>query len=413
LARETEALTVEHEIVGGAGLTPAFSQPQAIVVSKSSKYVYVASYLDSAIHVFEHDQMGKKFRRVQCIQGNECRNSDPLASKCDHLNRMSCEWLCFHPNEQLLFAGDGSSSAVVIFKCDLMDGSLTPLNRRDTIREVASTTYCATFSPDGKRLYVCGTTGTIAAFSCDELTGNMTLVQRLLDPTVVIPSDSRYDTKVSARVRVDELPGLSIPRAILSSADGRFLYVASFEDRSISVLQVGKDNGYLERRWQVGDKDSRLVLFPDSIASSADNSHVVIGTSGNGGVVFDRDRRTGKLIFKQRVSDPRIASGDPTGLESVAWLGDQRFFIGASADEHKLLLFKNSVESGAFQWKASLSWKIQDRVHGSGDSIPSRLAASANGRFVYTIFPAHDTLQVIKVDPAHFGDEGEKRVRNQ
>jgi 6-phosphogluconolactonase (cycloisomerase 2 family) len=256
---------------------------------------------------------------------------------------------------------------------------------------------CAAISPDGKHLYVAGSNGAIAVYSRNATNGGVAILQSVQNASLTMPEDDRFDPRFVRRVRNTEADGLSFPRCMRISDDGRWLYVASYIDRCVSIFERDRNNGEIEKRWQFGEQESLLAMHPGSFAASPGDDCLVLGTAANGGSVFGRDFRTGRLTYRTRVCDPATEKNGPAKMESVAWLGKSRCIIGASSEEKRLYLFRGNEALTAFELVCSKDMDVGERVDGAGNSAPAIVAASPDGTIAYVLYPAQDTLQVLRL----------------
>jgi 6-phosphogluconolactonase (cycloisomerase 2 family) len=396
-ADQPNVLEIVQTVENGKGDTKSFRAPRAVAISPDGRHVYVGSHLDSAIHTFVLEDTPKPLRRVQSLQGAELSPSGASATRPSQLSLFFVEWLCFDPSGDFLYSGDSSLSVIIALRRDRETGLLSPVLRRETLNDLVLSPQCAAFPTDGKHLYVAGSNGAIAVYSRSSISGGLTLQQSVQNASFTPPEDHRFDPRLARRVRNTEADGLSFPRAMRISNDSRWLYVASYIDRCVSIFERDKNTGEIEKRWQFGDERNIRAAHPSTFSASPGDECLVLGTSANGVSVFERDARTGRLKYRDRLCDPGVEKDGPAQMECVAWLAKSRCIFSASSEEKRLYLYRGNAGLTSFELLGSRDMDVGERIHGAGDSVPANLAAAPDGRHVIVVYPSHDELHVVRV----------------
>jgi 6-phosphogluconolactonase (cycloisomerase 2 family) len=275
-------LQVIREGVGGvAGLTGA----SGITVSPDGKSVYVAGHLKETLAVFSRNLITGGLTYLQEFVDN--------TNGVDGLNGV--EDVIVSPDGRFVYAAGSEEDEVPFFARDLKTGALMYIDRikndRKGVQGIDGVTALA-ISSDGQYLYTAATTngagnvapgdiGAVAVFKRDIATGGLTFVQVMQDLTggvnglagasalVLSPdgghvyvsaqggdpggglplagtlTDFRRDP-VTGRLSLQQvlqegvlaLSGLAGASAVTVSPDGKWIYVAAYRDKAISIFAV-------------------------------------------------------------------------------------------------------------------------------------------------------------------------------
>ncbi|HVN08100.1 MAG TPA: beta-propeller fold lactonase family protein [Patescibacteria group bacterium] len=147
----------------------SFTQPFALVVSPSEKFLYVTNHGSSTISVFQIDGMNGT---LTPISGSPF--DIPPPSECS-ANPFG---LAISPNGQFLFVADNGCDAVSVFSLDANTGVPTEISSSPFFVD-AGDCYAgvneANLDPSGRFLYVANMScGTLSGFSVNALTGVLT-----------------------------------------------------------------------------------------------------------------------------------------------------------------------------------------------------------------------------------------------
>jgi 6-phosphogluconolactonase (cycloisomerase 2 family) len=261
-------LQVIREAVGGMeGLTGA----SGITVSPDGKSVYVAGQLRETLTVFSRNDATGGLTRFQEFVDN-MNGVDGLNSVVD---------VIVSPDARFVYAAGSGEDEVPFFARDLKTGALTYIDRiknnRKGVQGINGVTALA-ISSDGQYLYTTGTVnsgdnrGAVAVFKRDIAKGGLTFVQVMQDGTggvnglagasgLVLSPDGGHvyvtgktnGTLVDFRrdpvtgrlslqqVLVDDgqvIKGLAGAEAVTVSPDGKWIYVAAYKDKAISIISA-------------------------------------------------------------------------------------------------------------------------------------------------------------------------------
>jgi 6-phosphogluconolactonase (cycloisomerase 2 family) len=270
-------LQVIREAVGGVeGLTGA----SGITVSPDGKSVYVAGQLRETLTVFSRNDATGGLTYLQEFVDN--------TNGVDGLNGV--EDVIVSPDGRFVYGAGSGEDEVSFFARDLKTGALTYIDRiknaRQGVQGLNGVTALA-ISYDGQYLYTTGTVnsgdnrGAVAVFKRDIATGGLTFVQVMQDGTggvtglagasglVLSPdgghvyvsaqggdpggglplagtlADFRRDP-VTGRLSLQQVlaedvqvvKGLAEAAAVTVSPDGKWIYVAAYKDKAISIFSV-------------------------------------------------------------------------------------------------------------------------------------------------------------------------------
>ncbi|MEA5601287.1 beta-propeller fold lactonase family protein [Nostoc sp. UHCC 0252] len=192
----------------------------SVTVSPDGKYLYASGYGDSAVAVFERDELTGKLTFVE-VQQDDTDGVDGLAGAL---------FVTVSPDGKFLYAAGAGESAVSVFKRDEQTGKLTfvEVQKDDTDGvDGLAAVNSVTVSPDGKFLYAAGFgDSALAVFERDEQTGKLTFVEVQKDDT-------------------DGVDGLNAATSVTISPDGKYLYASGFYDSAVAVFERNQETGKL------------------------------------------------------------------------------------------------------------------------------------------------------------------------
>ena len=293
----------------------------SVVVSPDGKFVYTGAYWDEAVVVFSRDPMTGKLSSVE-IQKNEVGGVDGLNG---------IRSLAISPDGKHVYVTTYRDRAVVVFSRDETTGKLLfvqlvkkGIEGVDGLDGAAS----AVVSQDGMHLYATGSIeSAVAVFNRDRATGKLALVE-------------------AQRNGVAGVEGLGGANSVTISADGKHVYVAGFSDSAVAAFGRDEMTGkltFLETQKDgVGGVDG--LDGTSSIVTSPDGKKVYVGGYlDNAVVVFDRDSGTGKLAFREVHREGVNGVKGLTGVRSVVASPDGRHVYAAGNADKALAVFSTSV----------------------------------------------------------------------
>jgi 6-phosphogluconolactonase (cycloisomerase 2 family) len=209
---------------------PGLEGAASVAVGVDGSSLYAASAADDAIARFDRDTTGA-LSFAQCLEdedsnleGAKCANAPGLAG---------AQSVTVSADGRSLYAASFTDGAIARFDRDPTAGALSFAQCLEDEDSDFEGPKCANapglddaasvaVSGDGRSLYAASGDGTIAGFSRNTITGALAFAQCFLD------EDTLEGPKCA------NVPGLAGAASVAVSADGRSLYVASFNDDAIA-----------------------------------------------------------------------------------------------------------------------------------------------------------------------------------
>ena len=286
------SLTFDRYWIDNAGGVNGLGGAFDLVASPDGQHLYVTGSSDNALAIFNLDATGDLDFSQVLVDGsggidglNEVSGLD-ISSDGNHV------YVAGYEDDSVTFftrnAGTGALTAVTVFKdgsggVDGLDGAISLV-----------------LSPDGKNLYVTGSTDdALAVFNRNTGTGALTFVTFLKDA-----SDDGSGNVVD---------GLNGARNLVVSPDGKNLYVTGSNDNALAVFSRDATTGALtfEKAFRNGSDGLENFLTPEYLALSADGKNLYVSAyASNSLAVFDRNTATGELTFRQSITRSDLAAMD-------------------------------------------------------------------------------------------------------
>ena len=264
----------------------------------------------------------------------------PLGSYTGLFNITNPFGAAFSPDSKFAYVTDYNYNAIHVFK-HIANGYFY----NSVVTATTMTTHTLqnptgiVVSPDGKNVYVAvhtagATSGTLAIYQRDQLTGALTPIQ------------TRYDGDLQDSPGCFicfPVNGLSSPYDLAISPDGYNVYVSGYSDNGIANFQRDPVTGRL--RWNGSIYNGGSVsglLNPYGIVVSPDGKHVYAAGEGSSALVmFDRNKDNyGVLAFREAYV--RDGSGVPalSGIHKVAVTNDGQYVLAVSAFDKAVSVFR-------------------------------------------------------------------------
>ena len=306
-ARTGEAtfLQMVRDNIGGVdGLYGA----QSVVVTPDGKHVYVASFFDDAVAVFERHPIAGTVTFVE-------RQKNWIGG-VDGLNGALA--VTVSPDGGHVYAVGMEDHAVACFTRDTGTGRLTfEQVLRDGVGDVDGirTPFSVAVSPNGAHVYVSGQLDdAVAAFARNPSTGLLTFIELEKDG-------------------VGGVNGLNQASGVVLSPDGRYVYVAGHDDDRVAVFSRNASDGtlsYVESVYSSTALDGVIA-----VSLSPDGKHLYTANELSDTVsVYGRNTSTGKLTFVESFTD------GTNGIDGLDWAwyttvspdGKNVYAVGATDD---------------------------------------------------------------------------------
>lgn len=413
-ARAGELTWVESLENGQQGIA-ALDYPLGMAVSPDDGTVYVSSFFDSALLVFERNaSTGLLTLLEEHVDG--VNFVDGLAAPRDVVASAD--------GRHVYGVGNGE---LAIFERDLATGRLTFLDSvhdgEGGVQDLQSPERVA-LSRDGRHLYVpARLDDAIVVFARDTLTGALSFVQSLSGPTDAACLDGPFGSAVSPDDRhvyvanqaadavcifarspttgtltlADEVfdgvagvVGLGGAHAVEVSGDGRHVYVVSLDADRLVVFEREATTGGLT--WLSIHAGSHLI-DPTHVSESPDGRRLYVAASGSSAVsVYARSPATGTLDFLEarRAGPPGIPTLEATEELVPSHDGRHVYVAGRNTDAVVTFSVARFAYAGFLQEGSPPVSDALDRPHD--------VAISPDGRHAYVASLESDAIAILEID---------------
>ncbi len=328
-----------------------------VVVSDDGKNVYVASQDDNAVTVFERFAgTGELTHSYTYVNGQNGISGIFGATS-----------VCVSPNGNYVYVNGTNEDAVAVFSRDSNSGELQHISVvQNGVNGVNGMSYPLSFgrSDDGINMYVVGFgSASLAIFDMDENTGALSFME----------------SETGEGLGVSGLDGMT---AVALSPDGKNLYAAGNNADAMVVFDRNTIDGSLEYMQKITDEASTDGLNGiNAIIVSADGAHVyATGFWDKTVVLFERDLLTGELTYVERYKDGISGVDGLNGANFVTLSPDGKNVYVTGFWEHALSVFSRNAVTGQLTFVEV----FKDGVNGvNGLNRASAVDVSADGKNVY------------------------------
>jgi len=206
--------------------------------------------------------------------------------------------------------------------------------------------------------------------------------------------------RVDGQAGVDNMAG---SQDVAIAPDGRFAYVAGYEDDALVIFKRSGNTGKLSYKGAKVDGAGAgdALAGAQSVTISRDSRFIYVGSSGDPAVTVFRRTRAGKHRFVAAYENDTGAiedMGSPWGSDIT---GDGKFLYVASesaqvADPGAIVVFKRNGKTGKLRFVQA----IEDGEQGADYIAGAFVADVAPGdRHVYVASESDDSLTVFKRKP--------------
>jgi 6-phosphogluconolactonase (cycloisomerase 2 family) len=356
---------VEAEFDGMNGVQ-YLAQPSAVVVSPDWRHVYVTSTTDAAVAAFDRNATTGRLSFIEAQ-----RNGQPGVQGLG-----GAAALTFSADGTNLYVAGSSDAAVAVFARDAATGHLNfvqaQMNGAGTVGLGGASSLA--LSADGKNLYVTGhTDDALAVFRRDAATGRLTFVE----------------AHVNGVGGVDWLDG-AIDVAV--SPDGADVYVAARNQATVAMLRRNANTGTLLFNGQLveGVNGLRGLARPNALALTANGQYVYVASFDEDITVFVRDPATGLLSF---IQNDNVLPGGPVAL-TVSPDG-ARVYVASyvSSTRSELNVFTRAANGTVASQET-----YADGANAQGVNGASAVVVSPDNRHVYVTGRSDNALAVFAIN---------------
>ncbi len=355
---ETGVLSFLEEKVNNVGTVSGLSGAYSVYVSPDSKHVYVGSTEDSSVAVFERDENNGSLSFVEKL-------TDDMGG-VDGLNGVIA--ISTSPDGSFLYANGAYEDKLSIFSRDANTGELSYINaltNGSNNVDGMSFPIALNFSQDGENIYVAGFyADAIVVFDRNVLTGELFFINK-------------------ETASVDGIDGMGGANAIAMSPDGRNAYVCGKSENSIAVLERSLGNGQLNfvKKYTDGTDGVDGLRNADDVVVSPDGKQVYVCSFGEHAIsVFNRNNTTGELAFAAVHKDGQNGNDGLNGANAITISPDGKNVYAVAYWEHGLSVFDRNTTNGSL----SFQQVFKDNTNGvDGLSRPSDVIVSPDGKQVY------------------------------
>ncbi len=310
---------------------PFLNNASSVDVSPDGQFLYVSSFDEDAITVFERNTDGSII--FVETQKNEVEGISGLGGTYD---------VKVSPDNRHVYATGQEENSIVYFAKDESTGRLTLLGKyQDNLNNIDGIqgAYLMDFTPDGNYLYVVGQDeNAVAVFTRNVNDGSLSLVQ-------VIRNNQNGNNNMNFPVKVKVSP------------DGRQVLVTSYADNAITWFNRNNSNGRLTYAGSRSDEDipNDVLLGASGLSISKDGKNVYVASSDGGSVeVFRRNQNTGSLTFIKSFSESENNVSGLEGTVAITVSADDQQVYATGTGSNALVIFNRNVTTGDLIYQETL-----------------------------------------------------------
>ncbi|MBD5779389.1 beta-propeller fold lactonase family protein [Pelagicoccus sp. NFK12] len=293
---------------------------RSLVMSPDGEFVYSVAMISNSLASFDRDAETGALSLIDAIYDTD--------GGVDGLDGPRS--IVMSPDGKNLYVAAYDESKISVFSRNAVTGTASFLGvyeEGDQGVVELSSPHALAMSSDGKNLYVALHSNEIIVFSRDVSSGLLTYHSRL-----------SYLTSESNKTSI---------RALALSPDGKFAYVASWNNDAITVFSRDTETGALTMKSDVFDGSSGVQNLdgPHAISVSSDGAYVYVAVSSSDSVTsFERNATTGALTYYQSLVSGPDDDWNLNGPLSIGTSPDgEHVYLGAGSTPHSLLTFRREV----------------------------------------------------------------------
>lgn len=365
----TGQLNLVESLQDGVGGIDGLDEAAGVAVSPDGNHIYVASYSDDSVTVFQRDPKTGQATLLQVARNN--------IGGVTGLN--GAQSVMVSPDGKHVYVSSDFDDSLVAFSRDPLTGLVTFVEREtdgaggvDGLDGALS----VAISPDGAHVYATGAyDDAIAVFERDSNTGQLNYVQTVKDG-------------------VGGVDGLAGVFSVVISPDGAHAYAGGTTDDAVAIFSRNPSTGlltYLDRE-EDGEGGVNGLNGAAGVALSPDGNHVyVAGHQDDRIAVFTRNATSGALSYVQSIYSATTLNG----VLSLSLSPDGLHLYSASEIADTVNVYSRNSVSGVLTFVES----FQDGVGGvDGLDWAWYTTVSPDGQNVYAAGALDDTLVTFSRD---------------
>ncbi len=358
--------------------------------SSYPRYAYVANYGGSNVSIYTVDSQ-----------------SGQLHHKGHAKTTGSTDAVVVEPSGEYAYAANFDSGTVSVFRINAENGALTSTG--DSVSAGGGAVGITT-DPTGKFLYVTTFANSMAAFSIDALTGNLTLINTIpatggsIAQHVAMHPSGKFayvanlytddvlifslDAVTGAVANTDTVTVGRSPSWVAFDPTGKYAYVTNHDASSISVFTVNSTTGAL-----APVATENIGVMPQAMVVDATGQYAYVATL-SGVKPYRIDTSTGRLTLLSDYwipsgGDPRTINIDPTS----------RFLYVTNGDNSTITTLQIDQNTHIPRPINSTSWLVTSKGSALGFALvngPTPLVSSS--KFAYAANAYSDDISAFTID---------------
>jgi 6-phosphogluconolactonase (cycloisomerase 2 family) len=324
-------LTFLQTLTNGSSGVTGLGGAVNLAVSPDGKQVYVASVTDNAVTVLNRDSGGNI--AVAQVLKDGVDNVDGLGGAIT---------VAVSPDGKNVYVGGSTDDAIAVFARDAA-GQLSfqqDLFNNPGVIDGLDGIRWLTLSPDGREIYAASNvSNSLAVFTRDQVTGQLTFAQSFTDGT-------------------GGVDGLASAYAVTVSPDGKNVYTAGYNDDGVGIFSRDADTGLLTYQAIVkqGDTQGSAIVAgltrTTNVALSPDGHSVYVSSfMDNAVVLFNRDSGTGALTFQHAYANGADGITAQHGVYNVIVSPDSETVYATSDTDKAINVFTRDTTTGTLTFQ--------------------------------------------------------------
>jgi len=365
-------LRFEGLVFQGLG-KPFLDNASSVTFSPNGDHIYVSSYDDQAITVFQRDELTGEVTLIE-TQKNNIDGVEGLNGSYQVL---------VSPDGKHVYATGQLDHSVVFFDRDQNSGKLTyrgAYKDNENGIDGLQGAFLMDMSPDGNYLYVTGSyENALTVFTRNVITGTLT------------PNEIKKDGQAG-------LENMNTPMAVKVSPDGAQVFVTSFGDNSLVVFNRSKNTGRLNyvESYENGTNGVSGLGGAHGLDISPDGQNIyVTGSDESSLAMFTRYPGSSTIIYSGKYKNGTGEVSGLSGATAVTTSPDGTYVYVAGSTEDAIVVFSRNQGTGQLTFVE----KMENGVNGvSAMDFPTAIAVSKDIKDIYVTGFASNSLTSFKRD---------------